>query len=111
MDRYEYNLLNRQATPVRHIETWNDQEDKEESFRRDDHYRPVQEVRYSDKRDDYDLNRNDRSRDYNDDHYDRDYSLGYNRRREDQRGDYEDCHWQGYHDNRRYIKKFHAKRP
>ena len=54
MDRYEYNRLNRQAAPVRHIEPRNDQEDKEEQFRRDDRNRPIQDVQYIDRRDNYD---------------------------------------------------------
>ena len=33
MDRYEYNLLNRQAAPIRQIETRSDREEEEERWR------------------------------------------------------------------------------
>mgnify|MGYP007009112194 CR=1 FL=1 len=75
MDRCEYNLLNRHATPVRHIEPRNEQLG-EERFRRDDRYRLERGDRYNDRRrDDYDRDHGDRRSDhYNLDRYDRDYS-------------------------------------
>ena len=40
MDWCEYNLLNRKAAPVRHIEARSEQQPQEEWFRRDERYRP-----------------------------------------------------------------------
>ena len=54
-DRCEYNLLNRQAAPVRHIEPRNGQDPEEERFRRDDRDRRERGDRYVDRLcDDYD---------------------------------------------------------
>ena len=85
MDRCEYNLLNRQATPVQYIEPPNGQEPDEERFRREDRYRLERSDRYNDRRrEDYDRDRDDKRREnYNRDRYDRDYSPDYDRRRED----------------------------
>ena len=112
MDHYEYNLLNWQAAPVQHIETRNDREDEEERFRRNDRYRLLQDIRYSDRQDNYDWDWNDRSLDYNSNRYDRNYSPDYNRRRDDQWGDYVDSdrHRQGYQNNRCNNKKRNARK-
>ena len=84
-NRCEYNLLNRQAAPVRHIEPHNGQESEEERFRREDRYRPERGDRYNERRrDDYERDRDDRRKEgYNQDRYERDYSPDYDRRRDD----------------------------
>ena len=110
MDRCEYNLLNRQAAPVRQIDTRSDREEEEERWHRDERYRPVQDVWYNDRRDTYDRDRYDRYRDYNGDRSDRDHSPSYNRRREDQRGDYEDRRRQGYKNHQRFNKKRNTRK-
>ena len=85
-DRCKYNLLNRQAALVWHIEPRHGQEPKER-FRREDHYRPERRDRYNERRrDDYKHDRDDRHREgYNRDRYERDYSPDYDRRRDDRR--------------------------
>ena len=108
MERCEYNLLNRQAPPVRQIEPRSELEEKEERWRREERYRPSQDVRYSDRRDTYD--RDDRyDRNWNNngryEKYNWDHSPGYNPRREDY-GKYDDQPRQGY----RYKKNFNKKR-
>ena len=86
-DRCEYNLLNRQAAPVRHIEPRHGQDSEEERLRRDNRYRPERGDRYTERRrDDYDHERDERRREgYNRDRYERDYSPEYDRRRDDSR--------------------------
>ena len=109
MERCEYNLLNRQAPPVRQIEPRSDQEEKEERWRREERYRPAQDVWYSDRRDTYDrYDRYDRHRDHNGryERYNRDHSLGYNPRREDY-GKYDDQPRQGYRHKKNFNKKRH----
>ena len=78
-DRCEYNLLNRQAAPVRHIEPRHGQESEEERFERDNRYRPERGDRYIDRRrDDYEHDRDDRRKEgYNRDRYEQDYSPDY----------------------------------
>ena len=64
MDQCEYNLLNRQAAPVQHIEPRNEQQPKEERFWREEQYQPEHGDRHDDKRrEDYDRDRNDKGRD------------------------------------------------
>ena len=104
MERFEYNLLNRQAPPIRKIEPRRDQEEKEERWRLKERYRPAQDVRYSDRRDTYDrYDRYERNRDHNGryERYNRDHSPGYSPRREDH-GKYDDQSRQGY----RHKKNF-----
>ena len=65
--------------------------------------------RTTDKRNEYDRDRNDRSQEYNRDRYDRDYSPDYNRR-DDQRGEYvdPDMHYsnrRGYRNNRSHNQR------
>ena len=48
-DRCEYNLLNRQAAPVRHIEPRNDKDPEEDRFRRDDRDQRERGDRYTDR--------------------------------------------------------------
>ena len=83
-DRCEYNLLNRQAAPVRHIEPRN-QDPDEDRFRRDDRYQRERGDRYTDRRrDNYD--REEKRRDsYPRDRYDRDESPEDEQRREERR--------------------------
>ena len=66
MDRCEYNLLNRQAPPVRQIEPRSSRDEEDERWRREERYRPAQDVWYGDRRNNYDrYERYDRYRDYN----------------------------------------------
>ena len=82
--RCEYNLLTRQAAPVRHIEPRNRDPD-EDRPRRDDRYQRERGDRYTDRRrDGYD--REERRKDsYPRDRYDRDDSPEYEQRREERR--------------------------
>ena len=88
-DRCEYNLLNQQAAPMRHMEPRHGQEPVEERFRREDRYRQEREDRYNERRrDDYEHehDRNDRRKEgYNRDWYERDYYPNYDWRRNDKR--------------------------
>ena len=86
-DLCEYNLVNRQMAPVRHIDPRPGQEPEEERFRREGRYGLKRRDRYNERRrDDYEHNRDDRRSDcYNRDRYERDYSPDYDRRRDDRR--------------------------
>ena len=113
MDRCEYNLLNRQETPIRQIETRIDYEAKEECWRRDEHYRPAQDVKYSDESYAYDQDWYDRYRDNNSDRYERDdeeHSLGYNRRWEEQQDTYDNRPRQGYWNNKFFKQKRNTRK-
>ena len=84
-DRCEYNLLNRQVAPARHIEPRNNQDPEDYRFRRNDHNQLERGDRYTDRRrDNYD--RDDKRRDnYPRDRYDRDESPVYDQRRDERR--------------------------
>ena len=73
-DRCEYNLLNRLAAPVRHIEPRNNQDPEEDRFQRDDRDQRERDDRYTDRRrDDYDRDEKHRD-DYRRNRYERDDS-------------------------------------